>query len=181
VGSICHADPAAEMPAVFLTLGGQVSAQSATGSRTIAAEDFFDSYLTTALQPDEIATAITFDTPDGSSGWYFEEVARRHGDFAIIGAVALLTLSDGVISDARFTVFGGASTPVRIPAVEQLLVGVAAADVDADLLARAAGATSAALHPGDDIHASGDYRRHVAGVLTTRGIRTSLERAAAGS
>ncbi|MCW2716782.1 xanthine dehydrogenase family protein subunit M [Pseudonocardia sp.] len=181
VGSLCHADPAAEMPAVFLTLGGHVSAQSASGTRTIAAGDFFDSYLTTALEPNEIATAVTFDTPNGSSGWYFEEVARRHGDFAVIGIVALLTLSGGVISDARLTVFGGAATPVRIPAAEQLLVGVAAADVDADLLARAAAETSAALRPSDDIHASGDYRRHVAGVLTTRGISTSLERAVAGS
>jgi carbon-monoxide dehydrogenase medium subunit len=181
VGSICHADPAAEMPAVFLTLGGRVTAQSATGSRTITAEEFFDSYLTTALEPNEIATAVTFDTPNGSSGWYFEEVARRHGDFAIIGIVALLTLADGVVSDARLTVFGGAATPVRIPAAEQLLVGVAAADVDADLLARAAGETSAALRPSDDIHASGDYRKHVAGVLTTRGIKASLERASAGS
>ncbi|WP_298797049.1 xanthine dehydrogenase family protein subunit M [uncultured Pseudonocardia sp.] len=181
VGSLCHADPAAEMPAVFLTLGGHVSAQSPSGTRTIAAEDFFDSYLTTALEPNEIATAVTFDTPNGSSGWYFEEVARRHGDFAIIGIVALLTLAGGVVSDARLTVFGGAATPVRIPAAEQLLVGVAAADVDADLLARAAAETSAALRPSDDIHASGDYRRHVAGVLTTRGLRTSLERAVAGS
>jgi carbon-monoxide dehydrogenase medium subunit len=181
VGSLCHADPAAEMPAVFLTLGGHVSAQGASGTRTIAAGDFFDSYLTTALEPNEIATAVTFDTPNGSSGWYFEEVARRHGDFAVIGIVALLTLAGGVISDARLTVFGGAATPVRIPAAEQLLVGVAAADVDADLLARAAAETSAALRPSDDIHASGDYRRHVAGVLTTRGISTSLERAVAGS
>ncbi|MHA6797754.1 FAD binding domain-containing protein (plasmid) [Pseudonocardia bannensis] len=179
VGSICHADPAAEMPAVFLTLGGEVTAQSAAGTRSIAAEDFFDSYLTTALEPNEIATAVTFNTPNGSSGWHFEEVTRRHGDFAIIGVVALLTLADGRISDARLTIFGGAATPVRLPAVEQLLVGVAAGDVDADLLAQAAREASAALRPGDDIHASGDYRRHVAGVLTARGIRTSLERASA--
>jgi carbon-monoxide dehydrogenase medium subunit len=179
VGSICHADPAAEMPAVFLTLGGEVTAQSAAGTRSIAAEDFFDSYLTTALEPNEIATAVTFNTPNGSSGWHFEEVTRRHGDFAIIGVVALLTLADGRISDARLTIFGGAATPVRLPAVEQLLLGVAAGDVDADLLAQAAREASAALRPSDDIHASGDYRRHVAGVLTARGIRTSLERTSA--
>ncbi|NMH99951.1 FAD binding domain-containing protein [Pseudonocardia acidicola] len=177
VGSICHADPAAEMPAVFTTLGGHVTAQSASGMRTIAAEDFFDSYLTTALEPNEIATSVTFNTPNGSSGWYFEEVARRHGDFAIIGVVALVTLSDGVISDARLTVFGGGATAIRIAAAEQLLVGTAAGDVDDNLLSRAASATSEALRPSDDIHASADYRRHVAGVLITRGIRTSLERA----
>ena len=179
VGSICHADPAAEMPAVFTTLGGEVTAQSAAGIRSIAVEDFFDSYLTTALEPNEIATAVTFNTSNGSSGWHFEEVARRHGDFAIIGVVALVTLSDGVISDVRLTIFGGAATPVRIAAAEQLLVGGAASDVDADLLAQVARQTSAALRPSDDIHASADYRRHVAGVLATRGVRASLERASA--
>lgn len=177
VGSICHADPAAEMPAVFATLGGYVTAQSPSGTRTIAAEDFFDSYLTTALDPDEIATSVTINTPNGSSGWSFEEVARRHGDFAIIGVVTSVTLSGGVISDARLTVFGGGATPLRITVAEQLLVGTATGDVDDDLLVRAAGATSEALRPSDDIHASADYRRHVAGVLLTRGIRTSLQRA----
>lgn len=177
VGSICHADPAAEMPAVFTTLGGHVTARSAAGTRTIDADGFFDSYLTTALEPDEIATSVTFNTPNGSSGWSFEEVARRHGDFAIIGVVALTTVSGDVISDARLTVFGGGATPSRITAAEQLLIGTGTGDVDDDLLARAAGATSAALRPSDDIHASADYRRHVAGVLVTRGIRTSLERA----
>ncbi|MGD9530819.1 FAD binding domain-containing protein [Pseudonocardia sp.] len=177
VGSICHADPAAEMPAVLTTLGGHVTAQSTAGTRTIDAGSFFDSYLTTALAPNEIATSVTFHTPNGSSGWSFEEVARRHGDFAIIGVVALLTVSDGVVSDARLTVFGGGATPVRITAAEQLLVGTATGDVDDALLARAAGATSETLRPSDDIHASADYRRHVAGVLVTRGIRTSLDRA----
>ena len=86
-------------------------------------------------------------------------------------------MSDGVVSDARLTVFGGGATPVRITAAEQLLVGTATGDIDDDLLARAAGATSETLRPSDDIHASADYRRHVAGVLVTRGIRTSLDRA----
>ena len=177
VGSICHADPAAEMPAVFATLGGYVTAESTAGTRTIAAEDFFDSYLTSTLQPNEIATSVTFDTPDPSSGWHFEEVTRRHGDFAILGVVALLTMSEGVISDARLTILGGAGTPLRMTDAEQLLIGVAPGDVDEALLVRAASAASQTLRPPSDIHASAEYRRYVAGELVTRGIRSSLERA----
>ncbi|HEY0507965.1 MAG TPA: xanthine dehydrogenase family protein subunit M [Blastococcus sp.] len=177
VGSICHADPAAEMPAVFTTLGGHVTAQGPAGTRTIAAEDFFDSYLTTTLEPEEIATSVSFRVPDGTSGWHFEEVTRRHGDFAIIGVVALLTVSDGVVSDARLTIFGGAGTPLRIAAAEELLVGTAADGIDDALLTRAAALTSESLRPLSDIHASAQYRRYVAGVLVTRGIRTSLQRA----
>jgi aerobic carbon-monoxide dehydrogenase medium subunit len=179
VGSLCHADPAAEMPAVFATLGGSITAQGPRGTRTIDASDFFDSYLTTALEPNEIATSVTFTTPNGGTGWSFEEVARRHGDFAIIGVVTLLTLSGDVISDARVTVFGGGTTPQRIDAAEQLLVGTLADAVDDQLLTAGSGAVSGALNPGSDIHGSAEYRRHVAGVLFSRGIRTALERAAA--
>jgi aerobic carbon-monoxide dehydrogenase medium subunit len=179
VGSLCHADPAAEMPAVFATLGGSITAQGPRGTRTIDASDFFDSYLTTALEPNEIATSVTFTTPNGGTGWSFEEVARRHGDFAIIGVVTLLTLSGDVISDARVTVFGGGTTPQRIDAAEQLLVGTPADAVDDQLLTAGSGAVSGALNPGSDIHGSAEYRRHVAGVLFSRGIRTALERAAA--
>jgi carbon-monoxide dehydrogenase medium subunit len=177
VGSICHADPAAEMPAVFATLGGYITAESTTGTRTIAAEDFFDSYLTSTLQPNEIATSVTFNTPDASSGWHFEEVTRRHGDFAILGVVALVTVSDGVISDARLTILGCGGTPLRMRDAEQLLIGIAPGDVDEARLSRAASATSQVLQPPTDIHASAEYRRYVAGELVTRGIRSSLERA----
>jgi carbon-monoxide dehydrogenase medium subunit len=177
VGSICHADPAAEMPAVFATLGGYITAESTAGTRTIAAEDFFDSYLTSTLQPNEIATSVTFNTPAPSSGWHFEEVTRRHGDFAILGVVALLTVSEGVISDARLTILGGGGTPLRMTAAEQLLIGVAPGDVDEALLSRAGSAASQTLQPPTDIHASAEYRRYVAGELISRGIRSSLERA----
>ncbi len=179
VGSLCHADPAAEMPAVFATLGGSITAQGPRGTRTIDASDFFDSYLTTALEPNEIATSVTFETPNGGTGWSFEEVARRHGDFAIIGVTTLVTLAEDVISEARVTVFGGGTTPQRIGAAEQLLAGTAVNDVNDDLLEAGAGAVSGALTPGSDIHGSAEYRRHVAGVLFSRGIRTAIERAAA--
>lgn len=179
VGSLCHADPAAELPAVFATLGGTVTAQSPAGTRTIEAADFFDSYLTTTLEANEIATAVTFTVPQPGTGWSFDEVTRRHGDFAIIGVITLVTLVAGAVTDARVTVFGGGGTPQRIAAAERLLVGTAAGDVDDDLVRSGAEAVSAALTPAGDIHGSAEYRRHVAGVLFSRGIRTSLDRAAA--
>jgi CO/xanthine dehydrogenase FAD-binding subunit len=177
VGSICHADPAAEMPAVFLTVGGEVTAHSVAGSRTIRSDDFFESYLSTALEPNEIVTQVRFDTPTGRTGWYFEEVARRHGDFAILGVVALVSLDEDTVSKARITIFGVGSTPLRMTATEQLIIGVKTSDIGGDLLERAAEAASAAVRPTDDIHASADYRRYVAGMLTKRAITRSLERA----
>ncbi|GAA1387289.1 xanthine dehydrogenase family protein subunit M [Pseudonocardia kongjuensis] len=177
VGSLCHADPAAEMPAVFATLGGSVTAQGPGGTRTIGAADFFDSYLTTSLAADEIATAVTFDSPPPGSGWSFEEVTRRHGDFAIVGVVTLVAVTGGSVAQARITVFGGGGTPQRMAAAEQLLVGTARADVDEELLRSAGAAVSSDLTPTGDIHGSAAYRRHVAGVLVTRGLRTALDRA----
>jgi carbon-monoxide dehydrogenase medium subunit len=176
VGSICHADPAAEMPAVFLTVGGEITARSSAGTRKIRSEDFFESYLTTSLDPNEIATEVRFDAPSGRTGWYFEEVARRHGDFAMLGVVALISLEGDTVSRARITIFGGGSTPLRMSATEQLITGATVGDIGG-LLARAAEQASAAVRPTDDIHASADYRRHVAGVLTKRAITRSLDRA----
>jgi carbon-monoxide dehydrogenase medium subunit len=176
VGSICHADPAAEMPAVFLTVGGEITARSSAGTRKIRSEDFFESYLTTSLEPNEIATEVRFDAPTGRTGWYFEEVARRHGDFAMLGVVALISLDGDSVSRARITIFGGGSTPLRMSAAEQLITGATVGDIGG-LLTTAAEQASAAVRPTDDIHASADYRRHVAGVLTKRAITRSLERA----
>ncbi|MEU6699828.1 xanthine dehydrogenase family protein subunit M [Pseudonocardia sp. NPDC046786] len=177
VGSLCHADPAAEMPAVFATLGGSVTAQGPGGTRTIGAADFFDSYLTTSLAADEVATSVTFDRPEPGAGWSFEEVTRRHGDFAIVGVVTLVAVTGGSVAQARVTVFGGGGTPQRMADAEQLLVGTARADVDEELLRSAGAAVSSALTPTGDIHGSAAYRRHVAGVLVTRGLRTALDRA----
>jgi carbon-monoxide dehydrogenase medium subunit len=177
VGSVCHADPAGEMPAVFATLGGTVTAQGPDGTRTIAAEDFFSSAFSTSLGAREVATAVTFDVPATGTGWSFEEVTRRHGGYAIVGVVTLVTVTDGVVGEARITVLGGAAVPLRVTAAEQALVGVAVADVDPDLLARLADLTAGALNPVSDVQGSAAYRRHVAGVMVTRGIPTSLERA----
>jgi aerobic carbon-monoxide dehydrogenase medium subunit len=175
VGSLCHADPASEMPAVLLALGGQVTARSATGNRTIQAEDFFESVYTTSLEATEVATEVKFNRINGASGWSFEEVARRHGDFAIVGVVTTVACDDGSVNDARVVVFGAASTPLRIPPAEQVLVE--AGTIDGGVIDRAAAAVSDGVSPANDIHGSADYRRYVAGVLARRGIGRALERA----
>ena len=175
VGSLCHADPAAEIPAVWLALGGELTAQSTAGKRTIRPEDFFVSAFTTTLKPNEVVTEVRFDRTNGATGWSFEEVTKRHGDFALVGAVTQVTLDGGSVRDARVVCFGVGSKPMRIPAVEKRLIGTRTSAVDDALLDKAAAEVSATVDPTDDIHATGEYRRHVAGVLTRRGLRRALE------
>jgi CO/xanthine dehydrogenase FAD-binding subunit len=176
-GSLCHADPAAEMPAVWLALDGELTAQSESGTRTIQADDFLISSFTTALEPGEVVTQVRFNGIAGATGWSFEEVAKRHGDFALAGIVTLVTLQNGAVSSARIVPFGVGPRPVRVTSAEELLIGVAASAVDDALLDRAASAVAAAVEPADDIHASEEYRRHVAGVLTRRGLRRAIDQA----
>jgi carbon-monoxide dehydrogenase medium subunit len=175
VGSLCHADPAGEIPAVWLALGGEVTAQSMAGTRTIRPEDFFVSAFTTALKPNEVVTEVKFNRAGGATGWSFEEVTKRHGSFALVGAVTLVTLDGGAVSDARVVAFSIGSKPIRIPAAEQRLVGKPASAVDDALLDQAAADVQAAVNPIADIHATSEYRRHVAGVLVRRGLRRALD------
>jgi aerobic carbon-monoxide dehydrogenase medium subunit len=177
VGSICHADPAAEMPAVWLAVGGDLTAQSTAGTRTIRSDDFFVSTYTTTLKPDELVTEVRFNRTNTNTGWSFDEVNMRHGNFALVGAVTLLTLDRGSVSDARVVSFGAGEKPIRIPAAEKQLIGVRASAVDDALLDKIGAEVSAAVDPSDDVHATIEYRRCVAGVLTQRGLRKALERA----
>lgn len=176
VGSICHADPAAEMPATWLTVGGELTATGPSGTRTLSSDGFFEGFLTTALEPGEVVTEVSFNTTNGTSAWSFQEVARRHGDFAMVGVATLLSVEGGSLTEPRIVVFAAGSTPMRMAAAEQLLVGLDANALDDALLDQVAAEVSTALSPSDDVHASGDYRRHVAGVLTRRGLRQSLAR-----
>lgn len=178
VGSLCHADPAAELPAVWMALGGELTVQSSAGTRNIRPENFFESSFTTTLNPNEVATEVRFDRTTGATGWSFEEVTRRHGDFALVGIVTQVTLDGGSVDDARVVVFGVGSKPMRIAAAERRLVGTSASAVDEALLDQVA-AETAALNPVDDIHATADYRRHAAGVLIRRGLVRALEDAQA--
>lgn len=173
-GSLAHADPAAELPAILTCFGGEVVAQSREGERLIPAEGFFVDLLTTALRPQELLTEVRLRLPSPAAGWGFLEVARRHGDFALVGVATLLELGDGgTIRAARLSLFGVGPTPVRARAAEEVLAGRAPT---AEQFERAAAIVTESLQPDSDLHASAEYRREVAGVLTRRALGQALER-----
>jgi len=174
-GNLAHADPASEMPAIVLALGGRLRAHSAKGERWIAAPDFFVGALTTALAPDEMLTEVELPAAPPRSGSCFMEVARRRGDFAIIGVAVTLRLDiDGRCAGARIALCNAADAPLLATAASQSLAGrkIAAAEIDeaADLVRRA-------VDPPGSIHAGKDFQRHVAGVLTARALAVANERA----
>ncbi|MBI2466768.1 MAG: xanthine dehydrogenase family protein subunit M [Candidatus Rokubacteria bacterium] len=177
-GSLAHADPAAELPAALACLGGEVVARSRAGERVIAAAEFFRGLMTTALRPDEILTEVRFRLPSRSAGWAFLEVARRHGDFALVGVAVLVEAGpDRTLRDVRVSVFGVGSTPVRARAAERELEDQ---ELTPGRLRRAAELVSGTLRPDSDIHASADYRREVAGVLTRRALALAVQRGGDG-
>ena len=166
-GSLAHADPAAEDPAVALALDAEAEATSPRGTRTIAASELFTGLWSTALEADEILTEIHVPPPRGA--WGFAEVARRPGDFALVGIAAVVAAGP----TARVVAFGVGDGPVRLRAVEAVL---AAAVLNA-ACARAAGvAARETCAPSDDVHASGAYRRHLAGVLTEQAVSDAIGR-----
>lgn len=176
-GSVAHADPAAEWPALLLVLDGEIDVAGPRGTRTVAAPAFFESFFTTVLAPDEIVTEVRVTIPGGRSGSTFLELARRHGDFAIAGAVAAVTLSerDGTIADARVGLIGVAPTAVRATSTEEALRG---ARPTGAAIADAAALVGGHIDPASDIHGSADYRRQAARVLTRRALTRATERAA---
>lgn len=176
VGSIVHADPAAEMPAVLALLGGTVEAVSAdTGRRCIAGQDLYVGPLETALRPDELVTAAWLPATPPTTGTAITEVSRRHGDYALVGVAAAVGLDDDLrVASARAAYF---SVDV-VPLVLDLTEPVAAMTYDAADWAAAARLAQAGTDPEADIHASADYRRHLVGVLTVRALRSAAARAA---
>lgn len=177
-GSLAHADPAAELPAVVVALDGELHLASAAGERTVPAADFFVTYLTTVLEPTELLVEVRLPPPPPASGHAFVEVARRHGDFALAGLACLLALeADGRhIAAARLVFTGVGGTPLRAYAAEEALVGEVASPA---LFARAGELAQAAAEPDSDLHASAAYRRHLVGVLARRGLAQAHARAAA--
>ena len=175
-GSMAQADPASEYPAAAIALDAELVAHSAGGERVIAAEDFFVTYLTTSLEPGEILTEVRIPRPVSGTGWSFQEVARRHGDFAIVGAVATLRLEGGVVVDPRLVVFGAADRALRLRAAESLLAGQA--PVAAACAAAASAIAEGIEDPLGDVHASEEFRRHLAVVLGGRALREAADRAA---
>jgi carbon-monoxide dehydrogenase medium subunit len=167
-GSIAHADPAAEMPGIVVTCDAEIAVTGKAGARTIAAKDFFLSALTTALAPDEIITEIRFPAWPAGRRFGFEEFALRRGDFAIAAAAVFYDVdARGRAANAHVGVIGVGDRPARLPTVVAVLNG---ARVDADVIARAAAATSAAVTPQDDIHASAAYRRSLVGTMVERAL-----------
>jgi CO/xanthine dehydrogenase FAD-binding subunit len=166
VGSLCHADAAAEMPTLLLLLGGSVLAQGTAGKREIAAADFFQFHLTTSRRRDEIIVEARFPMLPPDAGWAFDEMTRRHGDFAIAGVGAVVRLDAvGKASEVRLAACGIAACPVRLTAAENRLIGTSLADVD---LRAAAQVATAAVTAPDDMHASAAYRRRVTAALVRR-------------
>jgi carbon-monoxide dehydrogenase medium subunit len=174
-GSLAHADPAAELPAVALALEATLVARSARGERILSASEFFVGHFTTALESDECLVEIRFPAwPDGA-GCAFEEASRRHGDFAMVGVAALLRIdSAGNVVDPRIVLTGVGGTAVRAVDAEALLRGARA---DREAFEAAGERAARDLEPPSDLHASRAYRRHVARALVRRALEQSAERA----
>jgi aerobic carbon-monoxide dehydrogenase medium subunit len=177
-GSLAHADPAAELPAVARALDAEFVVRGPSGTRVIPAAQWFDGYLTTSRRPDELLAEVRFPAAGPGTGVSFEEVARRHGDFAIVGLAASLVLSAGVISDARLAFAGVSDVPVRATAAEDLLAGERPS---AELFDEAARRATEDLDPPADLHGSSDYRKTVAAAVVRRGLRAAADNAARGS
>lgn len=166
-GSVAHADPAAEWPALLLALDGEAEVAGPRGRRVVAAADLFESYLTTSLAPDEMICEIRGSLPPGSTGTSFIELARRDGDFAIVGVAVVLSIKTGEVRHCRISLSGVGGTPVRARAAEESLVGTAAGTAEIEA---AAAKVPDEITPSGDIHGSADYRRKVARVLTRRAL-----------
>ena len=176
-GSIAHADPAAELPAVALALDARMEIAGPDGAREVAAQEFFLSTFTTCLDEAELLVAVRFPEWDPGSGFALEEIARRHGDFAIAGAACGLTVTDNRISRAAISMFGMGSTPLRAETVEAALRDTDPADIDLIEVGRTAVRD---LDPPDDLHGSPEYRRQIGAVAVTRALRHALQEADRG-
>lgn len=174
-GSLAHHDPAAELPSAALALDAAFVLTGPRGARTVAAADFFVATFATAVEPDELLTEIVLPPLPAGHGWAWEELARRHGDFATVGVAVLLERDAAreTVSAARVVFCGVGPTPVRLRTAEEALVG---GRIDEETLAAAAGAAHEGLTPSDDVHATADYRRESAAHLLTRACVTAWER-----
>jgi len=173
-GSLAHADPSAEYPAVLTALDGTVVARGQQGERVLTATELFETYLTTSLGPDELLTEVRLPATPSGAGWAFEEFARRHGDFAIVGIAAALWRDAGRWT-VRLATAGAGPVPVRLREAE----GIIERDGVGDKAVVAAAARAAELvQPDSDLHASADYRRNLTRVLTERALRKAIGRTA---
>ncbi len=175
-GSLAHADPAAELPAVAVALDARFRLQRAGGERWVEARNFFTGLFTTVLEPDEMLVEVALPPPPPRTGWAFLEVARRHGDYAQVGIAARVSLDDaGLCREARLVYLSVGDGPVDAREAARMLVGT---DLSDKVIAEAADkASREEMDPTGDIHASADFKRHLARVLTGRALRRASVRA----
>jgi aerobic carbon-monoxide dehydrogenase medium subunit len=171
-GSLAHADPAAELPAVARALDAEFVVRGQSGERVIPAAEWFEGYLMTTRRSDELLMEVRFPAAGRGTGTSFQEITRRHGDFAIVGLAASLTISDGAISDARLAFAGLSDVPVRAADAEELLVGETPST---ELFDEAARRATAHIDPPADLHGSSDYRKKVAATLVRRALRAAAD------
>lgn len=170
-GSLAHGDAASDLPSVLLALDAELEVKGPNGERTIAASEFFQDYLQTALAPDEVLTEIRVPKLGSNTGWSYQKFNRRAQDWAVVGVSAVVERSNGSISSARIGLTNMGATPLRASAVESALSGA-----DASAVAEAARSADEGTHPSSDIAASGEFRRHLARVLTRRAVEEALGR-----
>ena len=173
-GSLAHADPAAELPAVALALDAELVAAGPGGTRTIPAAEFFHGSFSTALEPGEILTEVRVPRREGVGGHAFVEFARTHGNFALVGVAAVIELDEDIVAGASIALSGVASTPVRATAAERTLAGTSA---DAATIKVAVDAAVDELSPAGDLHGSTETRTDIARSYLRRGIELALSRA----
>ena len=172
-GSLAHNDPAAELPAVAVALDARLRLRKQGGERVVPASHFFLGIFTTALEPDELLVEVVFPSLLPRTGVAFEEMARRHGDYALVGCAARVTLADnGTVTDARLVFLSVGDGPVQAASAVKTLVGQRPS---ADAIRAASEAVGQDMDPPSDIHASADFRRHLAGVLARRALTRACE------
>jgi carbon-monoxide dehydrogenase medium subunit len=177
-GSIVNADPAAELPVLMLALGARLRAGNVSSERWIDAKDFFVGMFTTALEPDEVLLEIELPLMQSRTGWSFMEVAPRAGDYALMGVATLVTLNeDGKCKHAKLVYLNAGDGPVDAKEAAQLLIGESIND---NLITSAATvASEKEINPFGNLHASVEFQRHLANVLTTKTLKQAMERAGA--
>jgi carbon-monoxide dehydrogenase medium subunit/2-furoyl-CoA dehydrogenase FAD binding subunit len=177
-GSLVHADPSAEIPTVACALGARMKVVGPAGERTLAPEEFFLTYLTSALEPSEILVEVRFPIIPPKSGWAFVELSRRHGDFAIVAVATLLSMKGDLCEGATIALGGVGPTPLRAEEAERTLVH---APITEARIEEAAGKAAEAAEPESDYHASAEYRKDMARVFVKRGLKAALQMTKGGA
>jgi CO/xanthine dehydrogenase FAD-binding subunit len=173
-GNLSHADPASELPAIAVALGARFHIRAATHDRWIGAPDFFVGALTTDLRADEMLAEVELPLAKPRTGSCFMEIARRRGDFAIAGVAVMVTLGErDVFSKVRLAFCGVGETPIDASSTADTLVGHAPTEA---AIREVAASVQRMIDPGGNVHATADYQRHIAGVLTERALQTAYQR-----